>query len=200
MKNLILITLSLSLVSLAYAQTKKKKEITETIESDPESTPAKPQKRTGLIGSSVDKHNQTAAYGMAGCGLGSVLFGETESRGGQILAATTNGVYGNNSFAMSSGTSNCVPEHSESTAQIRKNMEMFVAANKESLANDIAKSNGETITAISNIMGCKDSTYLGAKLQARYETIFASKENTVVSDNMMNTVANDRYLVENCKL
>jgi hypothetical protein len=83
---------------------------------------------------------------------------------------------------------------------MKKNMEMFVAANKESLANDIAKSNGETITAISNIMGCKDSNYLGAKLQARYETIFATKESAKVSDNMMNTVVTDRYLVENCKL
>lgn len=158
------------------------------------------KKNTGLIGSSVDKGDQSAAYGMAGCGLGSVLFGETESRGGQVLASTTNGIYGNGTFAMSSGTSNCVPDNSETTAQMRKNMEMFVAANKESLANDIAKSNGETITAISNIMGCKDSNYLGAKLQSRYETIFAAEETAVVSDNMMNTVASDRYLIENCKL
>lgn len=158
------------------------------------------KKNTGLIGKSVDKSGQTAAYGMSGCGLGSILFGETESRGGQVLAATTNGIYGNATFGMSSGTSNCVPENSASTAQMKKNMEMFVAANKESLANDIAKSNGETITAISNIMGCKDSNYLGAKLQARYETIFATKESAKVSDNMMNTVVTDRYLVENCKL
>ncbi len=158
------------------------------------------KKNTGLIGSSVDKGGQSAAYGMAGCGLGSVLFGETESRGGQILAATTNGIYGNGTFGMSSGTSNCVPDTSASSAAMRKNMDMFVTANRESLANDIAKSNGETILAISNIMGCKDSAYLGAKLQSRYETIFSSKEDATVSDNMFNTVSTDRYLVENCKL
>lgn len=158
------------------------------------------KKNTGLIGSSVDKGGQSAAYGMGGCGLGSVLFGETESRGGQILAATTNGIYGNGTFGMSSGTSNCVPDTSASSAAMRKNMDMFVSANRESLANDIAKSNGETIVAISNIMGCKDSAYLGAKLQSRYETIFSSKEDATVSDNMFNTVSTDRYLVENCKL
>ncbi len=157
------------------------------------------QKNKGLIGHSVDKAD-AGYYGMGGCGLGSILFGETESRGGQILAATTNGVYGNNTFGMSSGTSNCVPDRSGSSAAVKANMDKFVAANKESLANDIAKSNGETIVAISNIMGCKDSAYLGAKLQARYETIFASKEETVVTENMMNTVATDRYLFENCKL
>jgi hypothetical protein len=158
------------------------------------------KKNTGLIGKSVESNSQSAAYGMAGCGLGSVLFGETESRGGQILAATTNGIYGNDTFAMSSGTSNCVPENSASTAAMRKNMDMFVAANRESLANDIAKSNGETIVTISNIMGCKDSDYLGAKLQGRYETIFSSKEDSVVAEGMINTVASDRYLAENCKL
>ncbi len=157
-------------------------------------------KNTGLIGGAVDQSKQSAAYGMAGCGLGSVLFGETESRGGQILASTTNGIYGNNTFGMSSGTSNCVPDNSATSAAMRKNMEMFVAANKESLANDVAKSNGETITAISNIMGCTDSSYLGAKLQARYETIFATKEATQVSESMMTTVASDRYLAETCKL
>src|SRR5262252_7848423 len=33
------------------------------------------------------------AYGMAGCGLGSLLFGKDNSKGMQILAATTNGIF-----------------------------------------------------------------------------------------------------------
>lgn len=156
-------------------------------------------KNKGLIGDSVEKSG-TGYYGMSGCGLGSVLFGESENRGGQILAATTNGLYSNHTFGMSSGTSNCVPEKSATTAQIKKNVDMFVAANREALANDIVKSNGETIVTISNIMGCKDSDYLGAKLQSRYETIFDSKDDLKVSDNMFETVTSDRYLVENCKL
>jgi hypothetical protein len=157
------------------------------------------KKNTGLIGHAVEK-DQGSNYGMSGCGLGSVLFGESESRGGQILAATSNGFYSNQTFGMSSGTSNCVAEKSEQTANIKRNMQLFVDANKAALANDIVKSNGETITTISGIMGCKDTHYLGATLQSRYETIFASKENAVIADNMYNTVASDRYLVENCKL
>jgi hypothetical protein len=155
-------------------------------------------KNKGLIGHSVDKAD-AAYYGMAGCGLGSILFGESESRGGQILAATTNNIYGNNTFGMSSGTSNCVPDQSQTASAIKANMEKFVAANKESLANDIAKSNGETVVAISNIMGCKDSDYVGSKLQSRYEMIFNSKNETTVANNMWNTVSSDRYLIENCK-
>lgn len=181
MKRSLVVGIALCMSMTAFAQNVKKK-------------------NTGLIGKSVETSDQTAAYGMAGCGLGSVLFGETESRGGQILAATTNGIWGNGTFGMSSGTSNCVPEKSSTSAAVKKNMDMFVAANRESLANDIAKSNGETIVTISNIMGCKDSAYLGAKLQSRYETIFNAKEDMKVSDNMYDTVTSDRYLVENCKL
>jgi Protein of unknown function (DUF3015) len=162
---------------------------------------AKPtaKKHTGLIGHSVDKAD-AGYYGMAGCGLGSVLFGESESRGGQILAATTNGVYSNNTFGMSSGTSNCVPEKAAHAAEVKKNMDLFIAANREALANDVVKSNGDTLTAMSEIIGCKDSAYLGAKLQSRYETIFKSKVDQDVSNNMFETVTHDRYLVENCKL
>lgn len=186
MKRLLVVVIAACVSMTAYAQGAR--------------TQQAPKKNTGLIGKSVEKSEQSADYGMAGCGLGSVLFGETESRGGQILAATTNGIYGNNTFGMSSGTSNCVPEKSATTAQMKKNMEMFVAANRESLANDIAKSNGETITALSSIMGCRDNSYLGAKLQSKYEAIFSAQENAEISENMYNTVASDRYLVENCKL
>jgi hypothetical protein len=157
------------------------------------------KKNKGVIGHSFEKNSQ-GYYGMAGCGLGSVLFGESENQGGQILAATTNGLYSNHTFAMSSGTSNCVPDKSSSRAELKKNMNMFIAANRVSLANDVAKSNGETIIAISNIMGCSDTTYLGAKLQSRYEKIFNSKDDETVSDNMFNTVSSDRYLIENCQL
>ena len=156
------------------------------------------KKNTGLIGHSLDNTNN-APYGMSGCGLGSVLFGETENRGGQILAATTNGVYSNNTFGMSSGTSNCTPNLAK-TASMKKNVELFVDANREALANDIVKSNGETIATVATIMGCQDTVYLGAKLQSRYETIFNADENVVVADNMFNTISSDRYLVENCKL
>ncbi len=114
MRAIVLVTMMISLSATA-ATTKKteKKFVEEGLDSETKtSKPAQPQarqKNTGLIGHSVDKSNN-AAYGMAGCGLGSILFGETENRGGQILAATTNGIYGNGTFAMSSGTSNCVPE------------------------------------------------------------------------------------------
>lgn len=167
-------------------------------ETNTEAQPAPRKANKGLIGHSVDTAKESI-YGMAGCGLGSILFGESDQRMGQVLAATTNGVYGNQTFGMSSGTSNCVPEKATTTAGVKKNMELFVVANREAMANDIVKSNGETIVAMSNIMGCSDKDYLGAKLQNRYEAIFESQESHQVASNVVDTVLTDRYLYENCK-
>ena len=45
--------------------------------------------------------------GMAGCGLGSVLFGNQNTVLMQLLAATTNGILWNQSFGITTGTLNC---------------------------------------------------------------------------------------------
>jgi hypothetical protein len=156
-------------------------------------------KNKGLIGQQVEQ-KEHGYYGMSGCGLGSILFGESENKVSQVLSAITNDIYSNNTFGMSSGTSNCIPEKGTSSAAVKMNVEKFVVANREALANDIVKSNGETVVAMSEILGCKDSEYLSTKLQSRYETIFNTKNDTTVANNMWNTVSTDRYLVENCKL
>ncbi len=156
-------------------------------------------KNKGLIGAAVEQADQ-GYFGMSGCGLGSVLFGESENRGGQILSSTTNGLYSNNTFGMSSGTSNCTPEKMAKTAELKKNMNIFISANKEALANDIVKQNGETIIALGEIVGCKDTNYLGVKLQSRYDAIYTKNNANAVTDNMYNVIVSDRYLVENCQL
>src|SRR5262245_61167540 len=72
------------------------------------------KKLAGLIGFaavafavSQARAQTPGAYGQAGCGLGSMLFGKDNSKLMQVLAATTNGIGGNQSFAIPSGTSNC---------------------------------------------------------------------------------------------
>ena len=50
-----------------------------------------------------------AEYGMAGCGLGSIVSKELQWQNGssQILAATTNGTVGSQTFGITTGISNC---------------------------------------------------------------------------------------------
>jgi hypothetical protein len=156
-------------------------------------------KHKGLIGDSVDSHTANY-YGMAGCGLGSVLFGESETMGVQLLSSTTNSSYSNNTFGMSSGTSNCNPSRSDKTASVRKNIDLFVAANREALATDLAKNNGETIVALAQIVGCSNSQEMGTELKKNYGTIFSSTLEETVSSNLYNSVISNNYLVKNCQI
>jgi len=59
-----------------------------------------------IVGSAGSAHAQP--YGMAGCGLGSIAFGNDQTMFKQVLAATTNGTFGTQTFGITSGTSNCV--------------------------------------------------------------------------------------------
>ena len=47
-----------------------------------------------------------STYGTAGCGLGSMIFGDQKGAI-QILAATTNSIFGTQTFGITTGTSNC---------------------------------------------------------------------------------------------
>lgn len=107
-------------------------------------------------------------YGPAGCGLGSLIF-EPNSGFTQVLAATTNGSFGTQTFGISSGTSNC-----DGTAGGAASAKAFVETNRVALAKDIARGSGETIDALSKLAGCPASGDVGSSLQRRFSEIFAN--------------------------
>ena len=113
-----------------------------------------------------------APYGASGCGLGSMIFEKDNTWWKQVLAATTNGTSGNQTFAISSGTLNCDSPTPGKTAQV----EAYIEANKMALANDIAKGNGETISGLSRVYGCTDSAAFGRALKSNYKTIYPTSE------------------------
>src|SRR5436190_12957073 len=83
-------------------------------------------------------------YGEAGCGLGSLIF-DAKKGPVQILAATTNGTVNNQSFAITSGTSNCDAKGWD-TAKLEQ--EQFVANNFSGLAKEMASGGGEQLTTL----------------------------------------------------
>ena len=107
-----------------------------------------------------------AGYGDAGCGLGSIVFG-SEQGPVQVLAATTNGTFGSQTFGITSGTSNCADSGGGSASA-----KAFIEANRESLSKDIARGQGETIANLSVLAGCADEAAVGATLQQNFSTIF----------------------------
>lgn len=125
-------------------------------------------------------------YGAAGCGLGSMVFTD-KGTVSQVLAATTNGTSGSQTFGISTGTSNC----DSPTGFKMSKMESFVEANMVAVNNDIAKGSGETITSISSVYGCKDSRKVGSTLQKNYKSIFTS-----ANSNAKEVSANLEYVMK----
>jgi hypothetical protein len=128
-------------------------------------------------------------YGDAGCGLGSMAFGEQQGFV-QILAATTNGLFGTQTFGISTGTSNC---SGLSSAQATR---VFIEANREALAKDISRGSGETIGTLTWISGCADSRAVGARLQKSFRAIFPNESvsNDAVTATVLSTLKGDTSL------
>ena len=123
-------------------------------------------------------------YGTAGCGLGSMVFGNDKGMI-QVLAATTNGTFGTQTFGITTGTSNC-----EDTGGGEASAKAFVETNREAFAKDVARGNGETISTLSTLAGCQDATAVGATLQSNFSQIFpdATVGDTAVSASVVDTL------------
>jgi len=123
-------------------------------------------------------------YGAAGCGLGSIVFGDKPGMI-QILASTTNSTFYTQWFGITSGTSNCAS--SEVSAASAK---AFVETNREALAKDAARGNGETISNLSTLAGCSDASAVGATLQSNFSSIFpeATVSDQQVGQSVLDTL------------
>ena len=132
-------------------------------------------------------------YGSAGCGLGSVWMGKD---GNQILAVTTNGATYSTFFGISSGTSNCKDEGTNTAS----NMKFYVEANKVALANDIARGSGETVDNLAQIVGCKDTHALATTLLKNYSRIYPNQnvEAKAVSRSIISAIQSDVKLAGSC--
>src|SRR3954454_15046007 len=131
-----------------------------------------------------------STYGTAGCGLGSMIFGDQKGAI-QILSATTNSLFGSQTFGITTGTSNC-GEAAISTAALKT----FIEGNREALAKDAARGSGETIVAVSAMGGCKDSKAVGAKLQKNFAQLFPGEKTPVeeVSNKVIQELRADNAL------
>ncbi len=131
----------------------------------------------------------TGRYGAAGCGLGSLAFGDQQG-GVQILAATTNATFASQTFGITTGTSNCGP------GLLAMGTKNFVEANRDALAKDAARGEGDAIGAVAWINGCKDPRAVGAALQRDFGKIFPSEQasSEAVTDALLQTLQADPAL------
>jgi hypothetical protein len=112
-----------------------------------------------------------------GCGLGSMVFEGQNGLVSQTSAATTNGTFGNQTFGITSGTSNC---EQYKTFTYNEKVNTFVADNMDNLARDIARGRGEYLNTLAVLMEVPD-TQKGAfhsLLQAHFSDIYTSDKVT----------------------
>jgi hypothetical protein len=88
-----------------------------------------------------------------GCGLGTKLF---EGKSGvvfQVMAVTTNGSLGNQTFGISSGTSGCDPE---GTIVYSAAVQRFMGERIDYVASDMSQGGGENLDALAELIGVSD--------------------------------------------
>ena len=125
-----------------------------------------------------------------GCGIGSAAFqDQNDTLVIQVLAATTNGIFGNQTFGITSGTLNC----SKPSKIVSNELNRFVAANLDNLAKDIAMGRGESLDTMAALMDVAPDARgeFYTTLQANFDAIFTTEqvESGDVIDNILKVTA-----------
>jgi hypothetical protein len=138
-------------------------------------------------------------YGMAGCGLGALAFPNDNDQVSQVLAATTNGTFGTQTFGITSGTSECTQD---GRIRSERAQEAFAEVNFESLAQEMAKGQGEHLTAFAHLLGCSENSTdeFGRLTQRHYTQIFSREAMTGLDlvDAVKQNIASDATLSRTC--
>lgn len=138
-----------------------------------------------------------AGYGSAGCGLGSMVFGDAKG-GIQIFAATTNGTSGNQTFGITSGTSNC---DASGNIKMTKLQQHFVEQNYQSLIKEMAGGEGENLEAFYSLLGCSTDHYSSfvSMTKGDYNSIIDGETPDHMLTNIKSKIRSDQTLSSSCK-
>lgn len=119
--------------------------------------------------------NSALADNVGQCGWGSKLFEGKSGTFPQVLAVTTNGTFGNQTFGISSGTSGCTQD-----GVVKSNWKTaaFVDGNMNKLALDISRGEGESLESLGHILGVDsdDKNKFASLLKNNFSAIFPSEK------------------------
>ena len=123
------------------------------------------------LGAAVLASGPVRADGDTGCGLGSQVWEGQSSVPAKVLAVTTNGLFGNQTFGITSGTLGCEPG---SVIKAERQIDVFAGANIDRLAREIAVGEGEALDALAHLYGVGDADRerFAARLHERFDAIF----------------------------
>jgi hypothetical protein len=115
-----------------------------------------------------------------GCGLGKLAWSDyshQKSIAPQVMMATTNGTFGSQTFGISSGTSGCT---NDGTIMAEHKLNIFAAANYDSLSQEMARGGGEHLASLAELMGIPDESRpeFFVLAQAQYVSLVQSGDTT----------------------
>lgn len=114
--------------------------------------------------------------GNCGCGLGSMALGDQEATVlSQLCATFLNGICGNGTFGITSGTLDCKPA---SAVVFNSRVQQYVADNMDQVALEMALGRGESLNAMADLMQVPANARKGmfTKLQNNFDRIFTSED------------------------
>lgn len=117
------------------------------------------------------------------CGWGSKVWAGQSGVLPQVMATWTNGTSGNQTFAISSGTSGCTQDGAvTSTWQTA----LFIDGNKEKLARDVSRGQGETLDSLAKLIGVSetDKAHFYQTAKQNFDRIFPSTQAS--TDDILN--------------
>lgn len=112
-----------------------------------------------------------------GCGLGTMVWDGQSGIAPQVLAVTTNGTSGNQTFGITSGTLGCTQD---GVVQSSEKLSMFTGSNMDKLARDMSVGHGESLETMANLMGIEeqDKGRFYSASQENFDKIFSSEDVT----------------------
>lgn len=128
-----------------------------------------------------------------GCGWGSKLFDGQSGIAPQVLAATSNNLYGTQTFAITTGTSGCTQD-----GTVRSNWKtaLFIDGNKDKLARDMSVGSGETLDSLAHLLGVQsqDRAAFDQVAKANVSRIFLTDSTADIMANLRDALASSAQL------
>ena len=111
----------------------------------------------------------------SGCGAGAMVFSGQSGIAPNVLAATTNGISGNQTFGMTTGTLGCNQNDTVADAA-----DTFIDSNMERVARDMSTGQGESLETLAALMGihAEDKAAFFQVSQSNFSSIYSRDDVT----------------------
>ena len=123
------------------------------------------------------------APGGPNCGWGNMIMDGDSGLGSHLIASITNGSTGNATFGMTSGTNGCSTD-----GKLTYGGKSMVAAVMDEFGEDVARGDGEALTAVAVSMGVEeqDRALFKSVMHQNFAVLFPSQD--VTAEQVSNTI------------